>query len=154
MMEPQNTMENNNSEKINIMGSAVVDGYECKPKILDPNKPIMHYKTILYVCEDERCKTAAKKDQAKNLREIVKTLGLETGKNRIKISRSLCQGACRYRQVIQINENTQANGYPDNNGIWLKHTHKYTKKDYEDLFILLSTNQPLDKFEQINMQVY
>jgi len=140
--------------KINIMGSEVVDGYECKPKKLDPNKPIMHYKTLLYVCEDERCKNASKTDKAIELREILKDMDLQKGKNRIKISRSLCQGACRYRQIIQINENTKANGYEPNNGIWLKHTHKYTKDDYEKLFIALSTNQPLDDFEQIDMKVY
>lgn len=140
--------------KVNIMGSEVVDGYECKPKILDPNKPIMHYKTLLYVCEDERCKTASKTNKAIELRDILKDMDLEKGENRIKISRSLCQGACRFRQVIQINENTNSNGYKPNNGIWLKHTHKYSRKDYENLFIALSTNQNLDDFKQIDMRVY
>ena len=81
-------------------------------------------------------------------------MDLEKGVNRIKISRSLCQGACRFRQVIQINENTKANGYELNNAIWLKHTHKYSKKDYENLFIALSLNKSLDDFEQIDMKVY
>ncbi len=138
----------------NIMGSEVVEGFTCKPKKLEPNKPIMHYKTLIYVCEDERCKGAAKCDKAVELREIVKELGLHMGKHRIKISRNLCQGACRFRQVMQINENTQANGCEKNNGIWLKHTHKYSKDDYKKLFLALSNDEDLSDFKQIDMRVY
>ncbi|MCK5293139.1 MAG: (2Fe-2S) ferredoxin domain-containing protein [Arcobacteraceae bacterium] len=144
-------MEN---KKINIMGSEVVDGFECKPKVLDSNKPIMHYKTLIYVCEDERCSKASGVDKAKELREILKDINIETGKNRIKVSRSMCQGACRFRQVMQINENTKANGYEPNNGIWLKHTHKFTREEYEELFLALSLNKSLDNFSSIDMKVY
>jgi cobalt-precorrin 5A hydrolase len=141
--------------KVNMMGSEVVDGYECKPKNFDPNKPIMHYKTIIYLCSDERCKSASKSDdKAKELRDILKEIGLAKGPNRIKISRNSCQGACRYRQVMQINENTRSNGYEPNNGIWLKNTHKYTKEQYIELFEALASNKSLDKFDQISMKVY
>jgi cobalt-precorrin 5A hydrolase len=146
------------ANKINIMGSAVVDGFECKPKKLDPNKPIMHYKTLIYICEDERCKNASKnQDKAKQLRQILKDINLETGKDRIKISRSLCQGACRYRQVVQINENTKANGYEKNNGVWLKHTHKFDLAKWEELFLALKNNkniEDLKDFDTIDMKVF
>ncbi len=138
----------------NIMGSEVVDGFSCKPKKIDPNKPMMHYKTLIYVCEDERCKSASKCDKAMELREIVKELGLHKGKNRIKISRSFCQGACRFRQVMQINENTKANGNTKNNAIWLKHTHKFSKQKFKKLFLSLSEDKELDEFEKIEMKVY
>ena len=151
MMAMKSTMEN---KKINLMGSEVVDGFECKPKKLEPNKPIMHYKTIIYVCEDERCKGAAKTDKAKELRDIIKDMELHKGKNRIKISRSMCQGACRFRQVMQINENTNANGYEPNNGVWLKHTHRYKLEDYKKLFFALSSNQNLKEFKKIDMKIY
>lgn len=142
-------------KKMNIMGSEVVDGYECKPKQLDPNRPIMHYKTLLYVCEDKRCKGVSKvKDKAKELRQIIKNLNLETGEQRIKISRSLCQGACRYKQVVQINENTKANGYEPNNGIWLNATHTYDTAKWEELFLALKENKDLNNFEQIKMKVF
>ncbi len=150
-------MENNNcgcGPKTNLMGSEVVDGYACKPVVLDANKPIMHYKTIIYICDDERCGKAGGKDRAYELREIIKELDLAKTSNRIKISRNMCQGACRFRQVMQINENTKANGYEPNNGIWLKNTHKFDKQKIKELFIALSTNQPLDDFEQIMMKVY
>ena len=163
MTKKINTMENKNNScgcgtsepKINMMGSEVVEGYECKPVVLDPNKPIMHYKTMIYVCTDERCKAASKcEDKAKELRDILKEINLAKGANRIKITRNSCQGACRFRQVMQINENTQANGYEPNNGIWLKNTHKFSKEKYIELFKTLASNKPLDNFKQINMKVY
>jgi adenosylmethionine-8-amino-7-oxononanoate aminotransferase len=133
-------------KQINIMGSEVVQGFECKPKVLDKNKPIMHYKTLAYVCVDKRCSLASTQDKVKDLRQIVKDLNLDKGQNRIKISRSMCQGACRYRQVMQIND-TQ-------NNIWLKHIHKFTKKQLEELFLSLSLNKSLDDFPKIDMKVY
>ncbi len=44
-------------DRKNIMGSEVVDGFACKPKRLDPNRPIYsHYKTHIFVCQGDRCK--------------------------------------------------------------------------------------------------
>ena len=144
--------------QINEMGSEVIDGYRCKPKDYDPNRPIMHYKTLLLICDDERCKKAGKIDKASELREILKDMGLNKGKNRIKISRTGCYGACRFRQVCQVTENTQANGNPNNNAIWLRHTHNFTKEDWRRIFTLLSTNKDLknelDKKHFIPMKVY
>jgi len=135
------------SKKINLMGSEVVEGFACKPKKLDPNKPIMFYKSIVYVCSDERCAKAGKVDKASELREIVKELGLEKGKDRIKISRSLCQGACRFRQVAQINSD-----FP-NQKVWLKHTHNFKKEDWKEIFLKLKNDEKLDK-NLIDMKVY
>ncbi len=144
--------------QINEMGSEVVEGYRCKPKDYDPNRPIMHYKTLLLICDDERCKKAGKIDKASELREILKDMGLNKGKNRIKISRTGCYGACRFRQVCQVTENTQANGNPNNNALWLRHTHNFTKEDWRGIFTLLSTNKDLknelDKKHFIPMKVY
>ena len=144
--------------KINEMGNEVVAGYRCKPKNYDPNRPIMHYKTLLLVCDDERCHKASKKDTASYLREILKEMNLNQGKNRIKITRTGCYGACRFRQVCQITENTQANGNPKNNALWLKHTHNFTKEQWMQLFTLLSEDKilhnELDSKYFIPMKVY
>ncbi len=60
MMEQKNTTESRRFEiygtvkdnvRLNLRGSEVVDGFVCKPKKLDPNKPIMHYKSHILVCE-------------------------------------------------------------------------------------------------------
>ena len=138
------------ANKTNLMGSEVVEGFTCKPKKLDPNKPIMHYRFILYICSDERCAKAGSKDKAVELREIVKEMGLDRGENRIKISRSLCQGACRFRQVAQINENSPT---PINNSLWLKHTHKFTKEEWKKIFLDLIDGKKIDK-NIIKMKIY
>jgi len=139
-------MTNSMKTKINEMGSEVVDGFMCKPKDFDPQRPIMHYKTILMVCDDERCHKASKGDKSFELREILKDMGLNKGKNRIKISRTGCYGACRFRQVVQISENTQLNGNLTNNALWLRYTHKYTKDEWKNIFTSLANDTPLKDF--------
>jgi len=144
--------------RYNEMGSEVVEGYTCKPKDYDPERPIMHYKTLLLLCDDERCGKAGKIDKASHLREILKEMGLNKGKNRIKISRTGCYGACRFRQVCQVTENTQANGNPKNNAIWLRQTHNFTDEQWRELFTMLSQDkillEELDEKYFIPMKVY
>jgi len=85
-------------------------------------------------------------------------MGLNKGANRIKISRTGCYGACRFRQVCQVTENTQANGNPKNNAIWLRHTHKFKDEDWRRIFTILSNDKNLsDEFDEnyfIPMKVY
>jgi len=147
-----------NEVRINEMGSEVVEGYMCKPKDYDPNRAIMHYKTLLLLCDDERCAKAGKDDKATFLREILKDMGLNKGENRIKVSRTGCYGACRFRQVCQVTENTQANGNAKNNALWLKHTHQFDEKQWREIFTMLSEDKLLlDALEAdvfIPMKVY
>lgn len=136
------------------MGSEVVDGYVCKPKKLISDKPIMYFKTQIFLCDGERCSVANKnKELAAHLRELLKRMQLHTGKNRIKISRTNCFGACRFRQVAVVYENTKANGCLANNNIWLKNIHKYDMKKWEALFNDLSSNHALEnlEYEQVPM---
>ena len=142
-------MENN--PKINLMGSEVVEGYACKPKKLDPNKPIMHYESHIFVCNGDRCAKAFKGDKAVELRDIIKQMQLDRGKKRIKVTRSGCYGACRFRGVINIYENTASNGFVENNNIWLKHTHLYSKEKWQKLFNLLSQNIAISKSEDFEI---
>lgn len=157
MMVKINIMENsikNQKSKINTMGSEVVDGFECKPKVLDPNKPIMHYKNIVYVCVDKRCSSKGSDKKADELRELLKDMNLDTGIDRMKVSKSYCYGACRYKQVANIFSNIQNNGNPKHNNIWLKKTHKYDLEKWKELFLALKENRDLNDFEQIKMKVY
>ena len=149
-------MENNTEKevKINVMGSEVEEGFECKPKVLDPNKPIMHYKNIIHVCVDKRCSDAGSSKKADELREIVKDMGLDTGKHRVKISKSFCYGACRYKQVANIFSNNCENGQRKHNNIWLKETHEYDTDKWIELFTALKENRYLNKFKQIKMKVF
>ena len=145
--------------KINQMGSEVVEGFACKPKRLDPNKPIMHYKTHLFVCQGDRCKRAYKQeDIAKHLREIIKELKLDRGEKRIKVSRSGCFGACRFRSVINIYENSRANGFLPNDNLWIKRTHQFSREKWIEIFKGLASNRKLEEIlkeeEFISMRVY
>jgi len=148
----------NSKTKINEMGQEVVEGYECKPKDYDPNRPIMHYKSMIFICNGERCAKASKIDKATHLRELLKEMGLNKGKNRIKITRTGCYGACRFRQVAHITQNTQANGNPKNNSLWLKHTHNFSDNKWREIFKILSEDrvllEELDSDDFIPMRVY
>ncbi len=137
----------------NTMGSEVVEGFKCKPRHLDPNKPMMHYKTQIFICDSPRCTGVSKENLADELREITKEMGLNRGKNRIKITRSRCFGACRHKQVAQITENTKRNGYLPNNAIWLKGVHRYDRQKWQKLFDLLNQNKNIKEsdFEQVPM---
>lgn len=140
------------NKNINLMGSEVVDGFTCKPKKLVPNKPIMHFKTHIFICNDERCGAAHKNDEvAANLRDILKEINLAKGETRIKISRTGCFGACRFRSVANIYENTRANGFEANNNLWLRNIHKYSKEQWIKLFHALAQNKNIDvlDFKQV-----
>ncbi|RXK07868.1 (2Fe-2S) ferredoxin domain-containing protein [Halarcobacter sp.] len=144
----RNIMENKNGKLFNTMGSEVAEGFTCKPKQFDASKPIMHFKTQLFLCDDERCSKAHKgKDVAATLREVIKELALSKGEERIKVVRTGCFGACRFRSVANIYENTQRNGYLENNAIWLKNVHQYDKEKWVKLFKALSNNEKLDMAE-------
>ncbi len=131
----------------NTMGSKVKEGFKCKPEVLDPNKPMMHYKTQIFLCSSPRCESVSDPDLADRLREITKEMGLNRGKNRIKITRSRCFGACRHKQVLEIVENTRRNGFLGNNGVWLKEVHLYDEEKWRRLFGLLSENREVLKEE-------
>ena len=144
--------------KINEMGQEVVEGFMCKPKDFDANRPIMHFKYQIYICDDERCAKAGKTDKAKELRELLKEMGLNLGKERIKISRTGCFGACRFRQVAQCVANTQANGDVTNNALWFRHTHQWNTQKWREVFTALKEDTPLNTLLEedafIPMKVY
>ena len=144
--------------KINEMGQEVVEGYACKPKDFDANRPIMHFKYQIYICDDERCAKAAKTDKAVMLRDLLKSMGLNQGKDRIKISRTGCFGACRFRQVAQCIANTRANGKVENNALWFRHTHRWGTEKWKKIFTALRDDTPLeaclDDSDHIPMKVY
>ena len=150
-MEVVSIMEN---KLFNMMGSEVVSGFTCKPVKLVPDKPIMHFKTHIFICTDERCGGAHKNENiAADLRDILKEIGLANTENRIKISRTGCFGACRFRSTANIFENTKMNGYEPNNNIWLRNIHKYSKEKWIELFKALAGNKNIDDldFQQIPM---
>lgn len=152
------SLENTMANKINDMGNEVVEGFACKPKDFDPNRPIMHYKSMIFICDDKRCQKAHKGSKAPKLRELLKELGLNKGENRIKITRVLCFGACRFRGVAHITQNTKANGLDKNNSLWLRATHLYDTQKWLEIFKSLrdsiALEDVLDEKDFIPMKVY
>lgn len=150
LMEMKNIMEN---KKLNTMGSEVVEGFTCKPKKLDPNKPIMFFKTQVFICDGERCAKANKNENlALYLRELIKDMDLHNGAKRIKITRANCFGACRFRQVGVVFENTKVDTNSPNNNIWLRNIHQYDEKKWKEFFTDLSKNKNLNRYAQIPME--
>lgn len=130
---------------VNTMGNEVAEGYTCRPKNFDANRPIMHFKTQVFICDDERCGgIQTERDLSKELRDLLKEMGLEKGEKRIKITRTNCFGACRFRQSCEIVENTRANGTLINNGIWLKGVHRFKLERWREIFEALRDDVDLN----------
>ncbi len=141
----------------NVMGSSVKQGYRCKPEQSAPNKPIMHYKMHVFVCDGGRCGEVHKDDYADYLRGIVKDMGLDKTKDRIKVSRSQCFGACRFKGVAVI----YANGVATDtykNAIWISRINTFSKDDWERIFLGLKDNARIEDIiprdHRIEMKLY
>lgn len=128
--------------KTNSMGSEVVEGFKCKPQKLDQNKPIMFSAIQLFLCEGERCKNQGSAGLADRLRELVKELGFDKGESRIKITRTYCNGACRFGQFAYSYKNIKAKSFVEHNAFtaW-KRVHEWTDAQWKELLISLVKNQ-------------
>lgn len=133
--------------KINAMGSEVEAGFACKPKIKDPEKPVMFYRFHFLVCEGDRCECNAKKALSDKLRDLAKELKMDKGKNRVKITRTNCFGACRYKGVGIVYEN----GGDINNCVWLKKINKFDDKKWIELLGALKNGDSIRSKYQDDM---
>ncbi len=134
--------------KINAHGSEVVKGYQCKPKHIDLNRPMLYHRHHLLLCEGARCSKEGSKNLTHDLRAMLKEMNLASGDNRIKISRTLCAGACRNRATLVIYERLAIHETPVNNGCWLRNIENLTMTQWRELFTALagrvSLNSVLD----------
>ncbi len=131
------------SIQINAHGSEVVKGYQCKPKHVDLNRPMLHYRHHILLCEGARCSKEGSKNLTHDLRTMLKEMGLASGDERIKISRTMCAGACRNRATLVIYERLAANETAVNNAIWLRHIEDLSRTQWQALFNTLALRQPL-----------
>jgi hypothetical protein len=130
--------------KKNAMGSETIKGFSCKPKVLDENKPIMYSALHIFICDGQRCKEVSSEDIAEKVRNIVKELELEKGENRVKVTRTQCNGACRYKIFIYAYINAMAKDFnPAFAFTAWKNADKYTNEHWKDLILsLLAGNEP------------
>ncbi len=135
------------------MGSVVIDGFQCKPEKLDKNKPIMFSSIHLFLCEGKRCSGKGAKDLADRLRKTVKALGLDRGENRIKITRTFCNGACRFGQFAYTYKNTEAKNFSRENAFtaW-REVHCWTEAQWQELLLSLIKNQPAPSIERFRVK--
>jgi len=131
--------------QVNAHGNEVVEGYQCKPKHVDLNRPMLHHRHHLLVCEGGRCAKQGSRNLAHDLRQILKTLGLNQGEDRIKISRTHCAGACRNRAAMVVYERLTQDETPINNGVWLKAIDEFTHAQWVSLFEALRGRTPLQQ---------
>ncbi len=124
------------------MGSEVVEGYVCKPKVLDKNKPIMFSAIHLFVCEGKRCKEGISDNLAARLRLLIKELGFNTGSQRIKVTRTFCNGACRFKQFAYTYKNVNSPNFIAENAFtaWKK-VHTWSDDQWRELFLSLVENK-------------
>ncbi|MEI8631053.1 (2Fe-2S) ferredoxin domain-containing protein [Vibrio sp. PP-XX7] len=117
-----------------------MDGFRCKPKHVDLDRPMLHYRHHLLLCEGQRCAKAGSKNLAHDLRGVLKAMGLASGRQRIKISRTMCVGACRNRATLVIYERGPDGMYSVNNGQWLRHVEDLSELQWRALFRALADN--------------
>ncbi len=148
-------MENKDT---NAMGSNVKHGYRCKPEKADPDKPIMYYKVHLFVCDGDRCGSLYKEDYADHLREIVKEMNLHRGSDRIKVTRSQCFGACRFKGVATIYQNGLSKNNNTGSAVWVSKINTFTDDDWKKIFTGMKNDEPIDDLipdsNKIKMKLY
>lgn len=127
--------------KVNAHGNEVVEGYQCKPKHVDLDRPMLFHRHHILLCEGKRCAKAGSKNLAHDLRVILKEMGLAKGPKRIKISRTMCAGACRNRATLVIYERNQGEGHSVNNAQWLRGVEEFSDAEWRTLFTTLADNR-------------
>ena len=131
------------SVKINLHGNEVVDGFQCKPKHVDLNRPMLYHRHHVLLCEGGRCAKEGSKNLAHDLRQVLKALDFAEGEQRIKISRTHCAGTCRNRAAMVIYERLLEHETPVNNGLWVRGIEEFTEQDWKDFFTNLVERKPL-----------
>lgn len=129
--------------KTNAHGSEVVEGFQCKPKHVDLDRPMLFHRHHILLCEGKRCAKTGTKNLAHDLRNMLKEMGLASGNKRIKISRTMCAGACRNRSTLVVYERVQNDRASKNNAQWLRNVEDLSEHQWRELFQALSENRPL-----------
>lgn len=117
------------------MGAEVAAGFACKPETIDPDKPILFAAAQIFICDDARCKSCHPGDLAGKVRELVKEMGCHNGDDRIKVTRTGCHGACRYRVFACVYQNGTARSYSRATSFsaW-KRVHEWSDDQWKELF--------------------
>lgn len=123
----------------NTMGSDVVEGFACKPKHLDINKPIMYSAAQIFICEGHRCQKTQNEDLTKKVRYLIKKMAYDKGTNRVKVTRTSCNGACRFSNFACAYRNAEAvNFTPENSFSAWKKVNQWSPEQWQELIKYLA----------------
>lgn len=116
--------------KKNSMGSEVVEGFACKPKNLDINKPLMYSAAQIFICEGHRCGDIGLTDK---VRALIKKSGYDRGENRVKVTKTSCHGACRFRNFACAYRNGKAANFtPENSFSAWKKVDEWSDEQWQE----------------------
>jgi len=140
-------------KKINSMGSEVAEGFKCKPEIFDKNKPVMFSAVQIFVCDGKRCKESQPENLAEKVRNIVRELGFDKGENRVKITRTHCNGACRFKNFAYVYKNVKSENFnPDTAYSAWKRVHEWTDEQWKELILSLITGKIPDSLSDFRVE--
>ncbi len=133
-----NTTANTNADTVGTKCAA-----KHSARHVDLNRPMLYHRHHLLLCDGKRCQQEGSEQLAHQLRSLLKQMGLNKGKQRIKISRSQCAGSCRNKIAMVIYERLTTDETPVNNGLWLKSIDLFTEDQWRELFQALADHQPV-----------
>ena len=108
------------------------------------DQPLAEYRSHLVFCSIEPCiPENESKAFAHRLRGLARDLGMNSGERRMKITRSLCCGACRKGSVSVVYENLQPGETPVNNGSWIAHGDELSDHQWQEVFKAIDERRPL-----------
>jgi cobalt-precorrin 5A hydrolase len=137
----------------NPMGSRVAEGFACKPETADAEKPILFAAAQIFICDDERCRSCHSDDLAGKLRRLIKVLGCHNGEERIKVTRTGCNGACRYRVFACVYRNGNAPNYnPATSFSAWKRVHEWTDDQWRELLASLREGRTPHSLHDFSVQ--
>ncbi len=135
------------------MGSDVAAGFSCKPETGDPEKPILFAAAQIFICAGERCRSCHPGDLAGSVRELVKAMGCDNGDDRIKVTRTGCNGACRYRAFAYAYQNGNAKSYSRATSFsaW-KRVHEWTDEQWKELISSLREGRVSEALREFRVE--
>ena len=139
--------------KKNSMGSEVIEGFACKPKDLDKNKPVMFCAIQIFVCDGHRCQSEKSLNLADKIRDIIKELGYNKGKNRVKVTRTHCNGACRFKKFAYVYKNAKSDNFdPQQSYSAWKKVHEWTENQWKELIVSLLNGKEPESLKDFRVQ--
>ena len=108
----------------------------------EKNKPIMFSASQIFVCDGKRCNEVQTENVAGKVRSLAQSLGYDKGKNRVKITRTFCNGACRFKSFAYVYQNTKAENFTIEQAYsaWKK-VEEWTDDQWKELIISVVKGQ-------------